>query len=308
MPRKISLLFLSLLITQCAFLEDRRKRSDVEVKDLPRQARTGDEIKRRVIVLPFINVSPYPSETAADISRTTLISALHGSGEVVVLSLHELPKDVEKHQIEDSYDIKKILPMARKAGAHGIIVGRIKELRTKKIGDSVGVFRKIKAEAKTLVDLQMFSVKSGSSMVHEHRSARVQEEVTRVAKYSYTDKELQDNPQLIRSVTIQAFQQMIPPILRALRKLNWEGRIALVRGERIYLNAGRLSGIQVGDLLRITEGREEVFDPETGSYIGKIRGRMKGTVEVVSYFGKDGAVTIIHSGSGFKENDIVEFY
>ncbi|MCJ8275463.1 MAG: hypothetical protein HRT44_11735, partial [Bdellovibrionales bacterium] len=111
-----------------------------------------------------------------------------------------------------------------------------------------------------------------------------------------------------RSVVKAAFSKVQGPIVRALRKLNWSGRVALVRGEKLYLNAGRLSGIQVGDILKVTEAKEEVFDTETGGYLGNITGLMKGTLEVVSYFGKDGAVTIVHSGSGFKENDIVEFY
>ena len=49
--------------------------------------------------------------------------------------------------------------------------------------------------------------------------------------------------------------------------------------------------------------KEEVFDPETGGYIDNITGCMKGTIEVVSYFGKDSAVTVVHSDSGFQEND-----
>ena len=101
---------------------------------------------------------------------------------------------------------------------------------------------------------------------------------------------------------------MVGNLLRALRKMSWTGRIALVRGEKLYLNAGRLSGLQAGDILRVTESKDEIFDPETGGYLGNIMGRMKGTIEVISYFGKDGAVTIVHSGSGFEENDIVEFY
>ena len=193
-------------------------------------------------------------------------------------------------------------------GAHGIIVGRIKQIRTRKIGDSVGVFRKVKAEVSALVDVEMFSAKSGSTMVKETRSAVIEEEVTRVAESSYKDKELRDNPQLIRSVVKAAFSKMVLNIVKALRKMSWSGRIALVRGEKLYLNAGRMSGLQVGDVLRVTEAKEEVFDPETGGFLGNITGRMKGTVEVISYFGKDGAVTIVHSGSGFSENDLVEFY
>ena len=308
MKRNIILGLAGLFFLGCSGADIRQNTPQAEVLDVGPKARHGDEIRKRVLVLPFLNLSPYPSPSAADIARATLIRDLHKSGEVIVLSLDQMAGDVSKFQVEDGYEMKKIIPMARKLGAHGVIVGRIKELRTKKVGDSVGVFRDVRAQVKTLVDLQMYSVKSSSLMVHENRSAKIEENVTRVAKYSFTDKELQDNPQLIERVVTAAFDKMVPIIVRALRKLNWEGRVALVRGERIFLNAGRLSGIQVGDILRVTEGREEVYDPETGSYIGKIRGRLKGTIEVVSYFGKDGSVTIIHSGSGFNENDIVEFY
>jgi hypothetical protein len=90
--------------------------------------------------------------------------------------------------------------------------------------------------------------------------------------------------------------------------MTWEGRIAMIAGDRVYLNAGRLSGLQINDILKVTEEGKEIYDPQTGRFIGKAPGRMKGTVEVVSYFGKDGAIAVIHSGSGFKENDRVEMY
>ena len=94
----------------------------------------------------------------------------------------------------------------------------------------------------------------------------------------------------------------------AIDKLSWEGRVALVTGDRIYINAGRLSGIQMGDILKILEKGQEIFDPESGGFLGDSPGRMKGTIEIVSYFGKDGSIGVIHSGSGFKENDKAELY
>jgi hypothetical protein len=77
---------------------------------------------------------------------------------------------------------------------------------------------------------------------------------------------------LIQSVINRAFVATIPRIVNAVEKLSWEGRVALVKGERVYLNAGRLSGLQVGDILRISEEGEDVHDPETGNYIGRVRG------------------------------------
>ncbi len=82
----------------------------------------------------------------------------------------------------------------------------------------------------------------------------------------------------------------------------------MINGDRIFLNVGRISGLQIGDILKVSEEGDEIFDPQTGNYVGKAPGRLKGTLEVVSYFGQDGAISIIHSGAGFRENDRVELY
>lgn len=310
--RLFATLSCSLLMLQCSLLEDARtRRMGPSVEDKAFRSRATDDesgMRRRVIILPFLNLSPYASESASEIAKEEFIRHLTFSNEVISISSDDLGADINSYQVGDGYDIKKLLPQARKIGAHAILVGRIREVRTRKIGDSVGVIRKVRAEVKTRVDVEMYSLKDGESMAKETRGAVVEEEVTRVAQSSYTDRELRDNPDLVRAVVKVAFKKMVQPILMVLRKMSWNGRVALVRGERVYLNAGRLSGLQVGDILRVTESKEEVFDPETGGYLGNITGRMKGTVEVISYFGKDGAVTVVHSGSGFQENDIVEFY
>ena len=61
---------------------------------------------------------------------------------------------------------------------------------------------------------------------------------------------------------------LIGPLVRELDSLDWFCRIAKIEGEEVYLNAGRLTGIKVGDVM-------EVFRPgrsgERGEVIGKIR-------------------------------------
>ena len=47
--------------------------------------------------------------------------------------------------------------------------------------------------------------------------------------------------------------------------------MALVRGERVCLNAGAI-GLNIGDVLRIVEAQEEVYDPENSQFIGNIKG------------------------------------
>ncbi|MBY0385178.1 hypothetical protein K2X05_08475, partial [bacterium] len=217
-------------------------------------------------------------------------------------------ENLETYKSGPSYKIPEMVKKIKNSGVHAILVGTVKDLRTGKKGDSVGVFRRVKADIKAVVELKIISVRSGQVMATDTQDADLSEGSTKIAQRSYLDQDMKDDPTAVRFVVETAFEKTIPALFATLKRFSWEGRVALVKGERVYLNAGRVSGLQIGDLLRIVEQQEEVFDPETSRSIGSVRGRMKGTVEVISYFGNDGAVGQVHSGSGFKENDLVEFY
>ena len=53
---------------------------------------------------------------------------------------------------------------------------------------------------------------------------------------------------------------------------------------------------------------EEIYDPATGTYLGRAPGQLKGTVEVVDFLGPDGAVAVLHTGGNFQEGDTVQLY
>jgi hypothetical protein len=52
----------------------------------------------------------------------------------------------------------------------------------------------------------------------------------------------------------------------------------------------------------------DIYDPGTGALIGKTKGTLKGTLEVIDYFGSDGAICVLHSGGAVQEGDIVTLY
>ena len=57
----------------------------------------------------------------------------------------------------------------------------------------------------------------------------------------------------------------------------------------------------------MTEG-QEIYDPESGALLGVSKGQVKGTLEVIDYFGPDGSVAILHSGGSVTEGDFVQLY
>ena len=94
--------------------------------------------------------------------------------------------------------------------------------------------------------------------------------------------------------------------LRQLDLLDWATNVAKVDGENIYLNAGKLSGVRIGDTLEVFEPGKEILHPNTNLSLGWTTGKLKGTVRVTDLFGVDAAVGTIVQGSGFSSNDVVK--
>ncbi len=308
------ILFFSLLlfVSGCSVIhvKDRSEPTIKRNSDTMFSARTLDgEMRRRIVILPFLNISSYPNDEVAQESRSYFLSLIEKADGAVITDWQSIGlQNIEDYKSGASYKMPEIIKKIKNSGVHAILVGTVKDLRTGKKGDSVGIFRRVRADIKAVVELKIISVRSGQVMSTETQDSDLSEKSTRIAQRSYLDRDMKDDPSAVRFVVETAFEKTIPGLFATLKRFSWEGRVALIKGERVYLNAGRVSGLQIGDLLRIVEHQEEVFDPENSRSIGSIRGRMKGTVEVISYFGEDGAVTQVHSGSGFKENDLVEFY
>ena len=305
---KFFIVILTFILFGCTTPARKTPSRPVEVKDVPVDARTGDEMRKRVLVLPFLDSQLSRPQNVIEGARKAVVADLMGTRQFIVVSNEDFPQDLAGFLKDNKeYDLPAIGKMASSMGIAAVIEGRILEVRPKRVGDEMGVFRKIKASVDTTVQVRVLGAKSGREIYSTVKKAVVESEATRVGE-GVTARELAEDPILVRDGVRKAFAATVPGLVKSIEKLDWEGRVALVNGDRLYLNAGRISGIQIGDILKVTEDGEEIFDPETGAFIGLAPGRMKGTIEVVSYFGKDGAIAVIHSGSGFKENDRVELY
>jgi hypothetical protein len=303
---------LALSLSACSLVTPRAPSKDgarPEVREVTQNARNADStLRKRVIVLPFIDATPTGATKGAQVARETFVRALKKTDEFIVVNNDDFPKPVQTYFKNGEYDLEAMAKTANAMGLAGIIEGKVQNIRAQRIGDAVGIVREVRARISASVSIRMVNTKNGTIALNESRTADVEETTTRVGERALTDRMLEQDPKLIESVITSAFASMIPKIAQAVDKLQWEGRVAMVKGDRVYLNAGRISGINIGDILKVTEEGEDVYDPDSGALIGRVPGRLKGTVEVVSYFGKDGSIGLVHSGSGFRENDHVELY
>lgn len=281
--------------------------SSADFADVP--PLSGDMVPRkRLLVLPFLNASRYQASTISEQARASLVQHLVESNEFLVIDNGDLPHPPQDFTANGEYNLSGLASLAQSMGIAAVVEGKILEIKAKRLSDPVGVMRQVKVSVEAGVRIRAVAAKTGQEVLNETRNARVETTVTRFLDNQDGDQELAEEPELVRAVVLKAFAGLDRKIFQAVDKLSWEGRVALVMTDKIYINAGRLSGLQMGDVLKVMDDGEEVYDPESGVLLGRTAGRMKGTIEIVGYFGKDGAVGVVHSGSGFKENDRVQLY
>jgi len=103
-----------------------------------------------------------------------------------------------------------------------------------------------------------------------------------------------------------SLEDILEGFLRQLDFLDWETTIARIEGENLYINAGRLSGLRIGDTLEIFGPGKEIINPTTKFSLGWTTGQLKGAVRITELFGVDAAVGKVVQGQGFATNDVVK--
>ena len=298
-----------LSIVSCQTIDRTSPVARREVRD---QSMTGKNesggVRKRLIVLPFLDSSENRPEALRDKARSVFIHELNRSGEVVAVDSRDLKQESLRPAEKGEYDLKEVAKAAQALGANAVLEGKILDIRISRKADNVGVIRQMKSEFEAVVRVRVVQVRGAQEVFNTVKTVLLEEPSVRVAERVERDKAVNNNPELIEAIIRDAFLDFVPQVIASLGKVSWEGRIAALSGDRIFLNVGRVSGIRVGDILKVMDEGDDVYDPESGGHIGKVPGRLKGTLEVVSFFGSDGSISVIHSGSGFRENDRVELY
>lgn len=263
--------------------------------------------KKRIYVLPFLNGTPFGGDDLGDFIQVELLREIRDGAKAVI------PEDIHSGDASrDFYASDKIRlgPLVREGKRLGVsilIVGKIKKITHRIKGDEVGLFRQKRSVAAVDLEMRMFDVVNGKEILFDEKSADSTSSQVNLFGTDSDDPKSQ-KLELVQMALRNAAKIYSQDTARALDKISWEGRIAKITGSHIYINAGRATGLTVGDVLKILTAGEDVYDPVTGAYLGRSRGEPKGTLEIVDFLGADGSVATVHSGGNFSENDIVQLY
>lgn len=306
------LLGLVFFIVACA-QQPIRRRSNGYAPRPPNYAQANPQdlfspIKKKIALLKIYNESPYGKEDLAITATEELRRELSRTKDFVIdpeaSSLFGSSKEIFAG---GGLKLAQLSRKAKLSGVNLVVFGRISSARVRQKSDEIGFVRKTKSYAESIVEIRIFDVVANKEIFNEKIDGNINDSSFRFFM-NQRDATIEYRRDLLRYSVKVAVRRFVPKIAKLGSKLDWTGRVARIIGSKVYVNAGRRSGINVGDILKVMTEGEEIYDPETGALLGVSKGEVKGTLEIIDYFGPDGAISILHSGGSVTEGDFVQLY
>ena len=247
------------------------------------------ELKKRVVILPFIDIKGGRDADILKKSYGAFIDALNQSEELIALDSSVLKLDFTKYKADsNSYDLKSVARNSQNSGISSILEGRIIDIRFKD-EDTLRVQNDSSLKTRSVVfdvviQVRMLNLRSEQELFNTVKTVTIEDSSAKIPDNVSSESFFNRNAALTELLIKDAFLDFVPKLVESLKFVIWEGRIAALYGEKIYLNVGQISGVQVGDILKVVDDGNEVYDTELGYHIGKVSGRVKGTLEVVGFF------------------------
>lgn len=247
------------------------------------------KMKRRVLVLPLVDQTNYKEEHLEELTTKRLLSRLEDTGTIIAVDLPslELTGDPLKPEVMRSlYDLY---------GIEAVIKGTLSDVysSTSKMD---GKEDKEVSFALSKISLDIYNTETGKLL--RQLSAR---------NPFYLSKEngdLSSEKAKVRAIDL-AIELMADDLLKTLLNLDWHARVASVENDRVYINAGRLSGLQKGDVLEVYAPGDAIVDKTTTLTLGRIKGAFKGEIEVMDVFGVDASWAKAGKDTSFGPTDLV---
>lgn len=309
--RRVAILVLIIFLILSVAIGCTAKRTKVSgtapaVQKIPEAPIVTHGPKKRVAVLEFVNKSRYGRDKLGAQATDILITELVKSGLFIVVERERLNKILEEQKLEHTaaFDPATAARTGRVLGVNAVIIGSITKYGEREEGiEYLGYKKKIQT-AECTVDIRIVETETARVLyadsghgIHQHE---IKEFMGMGQKADY-DEVLADKA--LRAAISQFFNN----VLNQISLVEWSGRIADVKGGQIIINAGRMTGLAIGDVLVVRALGEEVIDPETGVSLGRAPGATKGEIQVTEFFGEDASICRIISGGGFEVGDMVKY-
>jgi hypothetical protein len=263
--------------------------------------------KKKVLIMSFWNDTPVGDASLGDFTSDELKRELFLSKHVTFPEDKTITSSTKDFVDGDRVQISQLVREGRRLGVTTIIVGRISKIIFRQDREEVGILREAQSAVAVDIEMKVFDVNSGKEVSSSKKSG-VGAATTRVVIDEDPTTNKEAKLEVAKQAIHDAVTKLVPEAMVSMDKMDWQGRIAKILGNKVYINAGKASGLLPGDILKVMTPGEEIVDPITKAYLGRSEGQLKGTLEVTEFIGEDSSMTYIHTGGNFQEGDVVRLY
>lgn len=272
-----------------------------------RQIEKLGQPKKRILVMNFWDDTPVRYGDMGSFAAERLRRELYETRRLLLPPDLKVELNTADFAQGDQIKVAQLIQEGRRLGVSALVIGRINKVVFRQRADEVGLLRKKHSRVGVDVEVKLFDVSAGREVAAVNKGGEVATDILIAIQGKVTESP-EYRMKLTEEALGNAVDKAIPEIIHGIEKMAWEGRIARVAGSKVYLSAGRTSGLIGGDILKVLSSGDDIYDPENGAFLGRAPGQWKGTLEVKDFIGPDGAVAEIHTGGNFQEGDRVQLY
>jgi len=257
--------------------------AEKEVYSVSPETPSAPILKKKVLITRFDDRTTHGEESLGDWVSERLISELDRRSQRALFVDYQMVKEyleAKKIPLTD-LETPKVLHLLNEVfGIHALVSGQLSgpyAFTTKG-----GKEQEMTASAIIKIDVKLTDTLSGKTL--KNLSATNPIVATKV-QGSFPEERAK-----VKAIDVTV-ADLSRSLSRELDGLHWFCRIAKVEGEDVYLNAGRLTGIKVGDEM-------EVLRPEG-------RGEIKGKIRILTFFGVDASIGRMVNGKKPEMDDIL---
>ncbi len=282
-------------------------------------ADSNKQLKKRVAVFSFDDKSNHhhhwwTGQPVGEGMSDMLVTALVKTGKYQVMERQEMNKVLEEQQLGLSGVVTQetAAQVGKMLGVELAIFGSVTEFgysegstggRINNMGFGVGV-----KSSKATVGIDIRFVNTTTGEILKAESVRKDKSKKGISldteKFSF-DNQNQFDESLVGKATREAIDEIVTFCDGVVENIPWQAKI-VTGSPKIIINAGALSGVNVGDVYVVIRGGEELVDPDTGLSLGTTETQV-GTIKVTNNNIGNGKASecIAVTGSGFARNDMV---
>jgi curli biogenesis system outer membrane secretion channel CsgG len=247
--------------------------------------------KRRVGVVDFENKTAYGQSGLGGAAADILITEITKTGKFIVIDRQKLDKLMDEQKLGQTgaIDPATAAKMGKILGLNAIVTGAISNYGVSQQGTVLSKSQVVDVT----IDIRVVDVESGQVLYADS------------GKGEGSTGNSQLSQDLPGDALRAAISQLALNIESQVNQRPWSCRVADYDGSTVYLNAGKLSGIDVGQKLVVFKLGREIKDPDSGLVIGHAEQKL-GDAQVNGYFGDDGSTAQMVSGEAPSKGDVAK--